>query len=663
MTAAIFYAAVYLVALTPGLPLGFLLFGRRHAAGWIAGGLFGYVLTALAIWAAIRLGVASVLTFAVAWGVASGLAWLLARGIAVPLVHLAPWRARDTRALAMVWLLALVIAVPPLARAGATGPTGDRYYRAYFTADFVWHAALASELGKFASPPRNPYLASRPIHYYWTYFLLPAAVSGTAPAALGGVETHLKVNAVGTALLFVSAIFICAWAAVPRAWPVAAAVALAIVASSAEGTFAFWRFWDRGVPLGELRNLNIDALANWWPPHGLRIDGLQRCFWWVPQHSMAYALGLIALALIHAAGSAAPLGAIALAGLALGGSAMMNPFVGGIFSLVWGGAVVIDAARSGDLLRRILRHSLAAVPVVLALAWCAGNQMVEGGGSALQFGRLGEARNTNAANLMLSLGPALVMALVGVLVMILPPDRLRQGGQADDRAPIAALLLAVLSIGLLYFVRLSVDSSWVGFRAGQMFLVAIPALIARGFIAPGLLRRIAIAAAALAVVAGAPTTIIDAYNAQDVSNFSESPIGPWTVTVTRDEHEGLEWLRTGTPAAAIVQMDPMARARQTWSLIPSFAQRRMAAGQPISLLGGTAPGTEYAEKTDRVRTMYQTANAQQAADIARSLRIDYVWVDQVERKAYPTGVAKFDAAPQLFSPAFKNAEVSIYQVR
>jgi hypothetical protein len=661
MIASLFYSAVYLFALVPGLPLGFALFGRRHAAGWVAGGLFGYVLTALAIWAPIQLGVPSALAFSVGWAVAGALAWFLARGITVPLVALPPWTSRDTGAVAAVWLLTLVIAVLPLARAGATGPAGDRYYRAYFTADFVWHAALVAEVSKFASPPRNPYLANRPIHYYWTYFLLPGGVSGIAPRALAGVDTYLKVNAIGTALLFVSAIFVCAWTVLPRAWPVAAGVALAILASSAEGAFALWRFWRAGAPLGEVRNLNIDALANWWPPHGLRIDGLQRCFWWVPQHSMAYALGLAALAVVNAAGSAAPAGAIALAGLALAGSAMMNPFVGGIFSLVWGLAVVIDASRAGDFGRRTLRHSLAAVPVVLALAWCAGNQMVEGGGSALQFGRLGEARNTTLANLMLSLGPAIVMVLAGVVLQLLPPDRLR--GQPDNRAPIAALLLAALSMGLLYWVRLNVDASWVGFRAGQMFLVAIPALIARGFITPGFQRRIAIVTAILALIVGAPTTIIDAYNAQDITNFSESPIGPWTVTITRDEYEGLEWVRTNTPAAAIVQMEPMARARQTWSLIPSFAQRRMAAGQPISLLGGTTPGTEYAEKAERVRTMYQTPNVQQAAEIARSLRIDYVWVDRVERNSYPGGVAKFEASPPLFAPVFKNGEVSIYQVR
>jgi uncharacterized membrane protein len=61
--------------------------------------------------------------------------------------------------------------------------------------------------------------------------------------------------------------------------------------------------------------------------------------------------------------------------------------------------------------------------------------------------------------------------------------------------------------------------------------------------------------------------------------------------------------------------------------------------------------------------MYQTPNVQQASEIARSLRIDYVWVDQVERNSYPVGVAKFEASPPLFAPVFKNGEVSIYQVR
>ena len=405
----------------------------------------------------------------------------------------------------------------------------------------------------------------------------------------------------------------------PRAWPVAASVALAIVASGAEGSFALWRFWQQGVPLGEVFNLNIDAITNWWF-HGLRTDGLPRCFWWVPQHSMAYALGLIALALVNAAGSGAPTAAIVLAGAALGGSTMMNPFVGGIFSLVWGGAVVVDAARQDGFIRRVARHGFAIVPVALALGWVMGNRMAEGGGSALQFGWLiGDARNAPLVTLALALGPAIAAAAVGLL--------------APGRRPPGPILLAASSLMLLYFARLHVDQAWIGFRAGQLFMIAT-ALIARGFVAPGVWRRIAMATAVVALLAGAPTTVIDVYNAQDVTNVSESPIGPWTVIISRDQQEGLRWLRQATPARAIVQVEPLVRDRSTWSLIPSFAERRMAAGRPISLLGGTADKSEYAEKSARVRAMYKPSPRTLGPAIApHRLRVDR----HRERIAYPDG--------------------------
>jgi hypothetical protein len=191
----------------------------------------------------------------------------------------------------------------------------------------------------------------------------------------------------------------------------------------------------------------------------------------------------------------------------------------------------------------------------------------------------------------------------------------------------------------------------------------MPALVAAGLAASGVRRIAAAAIVIVATLAGAPTTLIDLYNARDIGNFAESPNGPWTVTITPEETQGLEFLRRITPAAAIVQMDPLARERVTWSLIPSFAQRRMAAGRPISLLGGTTDGSEYAERSLRVKRMYETSDVREAADIARALRIDFVWIDRVERAAYPAGMAKFEASPELFTLVFANAEVRIYRVR
>ena len=69
--AGLAYAVIFALALVPGLPIGFRLFGRRHAGGWIAGGALGYFLTSVGLWAAIALGVPGAAGFVVAWIVAA----------------------------------------------------------------------------------------------------------------------------------------------------------------------------------------------------------------------------------------------------------------------------------------------------------------------------------------------------------------------------------------------------------------------------------------------------------------------------------------------------------------------------------------------------------------------------------------------------------------
>ncbi|HYT68201.1 MAG TPA: hypothetical protein VEL51_17365 [Vicinamibacterales bacterium] len=650
MIAGALYALVYVMALAPGLPIGFALFGRRHAAGWVLGCALGYFFTSLAVWAVIAAGHPSAAWFVAAWGTAFAAAWTAVRPVRGPLLQVARWTRRDTTALLAALLLAAAIAIPPFARLGAADAQGNRYYRAYFTADFVWHMAVTAEIRKFAMPPRNMFMPHRPLHYYWGYFLVPGAASGAGIRPLADIETDLKVNAVGTAGLLTASIFMLAWLAVPRAWGAAAAVVLTMVASSAEGVVAIVRFANRGTPLTALRDLNIDAISNWWFA-GLRVDGLPRCFWWVPQHSTAYILGLGALAIATAGGSAAPLAAQLIAGVALAGAIVFNPFVGGLFAVAWGIAVAVDSLRSMEPVKRLVRCAAAAVPAAAGLAWTQANRMTGGASGMLQFGLLGDARHAPLLNLLLSLGPALLPAVVGIAVAV-----------ADKRmrAIMPALLLLLIAIPVMHLVVLSGDPSWIGFRAGQLMLVAAPVLTGSGFAAASAAgRRIALSAAVLAFAAGVPTTAIDLYNAQDITNLAEGPGFPWTQIIDRDQRDALDFLRRATPALDTVQLDAVARGRTTWSIIPSFAERRQAAGIPRTLVDDP----EYQERSNRVRTMYETTDARRAWEIARELRIDYVWIDAVERRAYPAGTPKFDTSPRFFVPAFRNAEVAIFRVQ
>lgn len=648
--AGLAYLALWCAATAPGLPLGWALFGRRHAAGWVTGLCLGYATSCLTIWAAIFTGFPTVSGFAVAWLLGATGAIGCARGIVrwsgrAPLVTLPPWGPRESAALALVLLLVPLLVGPPVARVGSRDANGDRRYRAYFTADFVWHMAMTAELQKHARGPVNPYLAPEPIHYYWTYFLVPAAA---APLAAATPEVALKVNLLGTALLLVSATFVATVTAVPGlAMTAAAALALVILAASLEGVAALAYTVLQGQGLAGVRDLNVDALSR--GVGGLRIDNLPRAMWYTPQHAFSYAIGLGALPVALHAPLGAPAGAIFIAGLALAGSVACNPFVGGLLCAVYGLAVIGHWWRQRSGYAPVLRHAVAIAPVVGALGWAALNHVADGAGSTLHFGPYGPTRNWPIVAFGLSFGPLLIPIALGLLPNATVPFWRVWPSVAG----------AVLMVLVMHFVVMTVDEFWIGFRTGHLFFVLVPPLVARGLswlrtTAPPKVAALVVGAV---LVAGLPTTVIDAWNAQDVENQHQGIGLRWTISLTPAQQAGLAWLREHTPSTAIVQMEPTVRARDTWSLIPSFGERRMAAGLPISLMH--VP--EYDRRTEAVRDLYASPDAESAWRTAAELGIDYLWVDGVERTAYPS-VRKFAEAPSHFERRYANDEVEIFRV-
>ncbi len=646
----VFHALVFAAACAPGVPLGIALFGRRHPGSWIGGALIGYGLTQLVLWAVIVAGAASLPAFVAAWFVALAAGTLVGRVTGRTALVAAPaWRAADVRALLLVLLLVPVLMGLTYRNLGREDAGGNRYYRAYFTADFLWHSALAYELGKFTQPPRNPYLASRPMNYYWTYFLLPSTAARLAPAQAGGADPqpYLEANAMMAGLLMMGALFVLVRSGTTSSAAAAAAVTLAVLAASAEGLYAIADLLSRGRPLAGLLDTNVDAISNW-SFGGLRIDNIPRSLWYTPQHTTSVALGLIGLTLATLAGAAARPGAIAGAGLALGLSTTMNPLLGGACSIIYGITVLADGLGRPGWPSTIGRHALAAACVIAAVLWGAASRVMDGAGSALEFGLHGFSRNSPVVTLLLSIGPVLLPALAGLF--------LRPASPVERRAITVGAAGIGLGLFLLYFVRIS-EASWVGFRAGQILLVSIPILLARPL--TRLPLRAGTALAAIILLAGLPTTVIDTYNTQDIGNRRPGPGFRWTLWTTRAQEEAFAWIRANTAEEDIVQMEPMVRAREHWTLIPSFAGRRMAAGQPISLL----PIPEYREKSEQVRAIFATASVPEARTIAHRLRLDYLYVDDEDLRAYPEGTRKFDEHPEAFERVFANAEVRIYRVR
>ena len=650
----VLYALLYLLAIAPGLPVGFVLFGRRHAAGWIAGGLFGYVFTAFVLWAVIAAGVPRAPVMLLGWAAAAAAAWLpYLRSERAPLVTLPVWSRRDTAALFLVLLIVPALLAPTVGRVGAADEAGNERYRAYFTADFLWHAALTAELARFDMPPRDPYAGDQLLNYYWAYFLLPGSALGTDPFGLWpSAIPILKVNLLLSGLLFIGILASFTWSIVPRAGAAAAAVALSVLAARAEGSYALYDAIAAGKGLDSLRQLNIDAITAW-VFGSLTVDGLPRSLWYTPQHAMAGALGLVGLLVAGGARRDGALRAALLGGVALGGALAVSPFLGGAFSLIYG-ATILFRLRGGwrDTARALGVNAAAAGPVLAALAWCKWNLTFEGAGAAVAIGYAGPITRAPFVMPALALGPLLCAAAAGLLF-----------GRSRAAASLApALSGTAIGFILLYLVTMpGADIVWIGWRAGQILLLTLTPLAALGFawmLTAARLRPAALAAPVALFAAGLPTTAIDVYNAQDIWNSRMGAGFRWTVVVTRDQRLAFDWIRQTTPPDAIVQMEPNVRGRETWTNIPTFAARRMAAGLPISLLRKPL----YTERSDRVRRLYATGDAGEASRLAMSLGIDFIYLDSIERREFGSSLQKFDEHPEYFARVYKGGEASIYRV-
>ena len=435
--------------------------------------LLGYAITCVAFWAVLALHIPSAVTFVLAWALVSAATWsafapsALRRG--KPLVELPAWSPPEARTLVLLLLLVPAVFVLPYKNLGARDAEGNRFYRAYFTADFIWHMALTAELTKYAMPPVNPYLGDRTIQYYWTYFLVPAVISEEGIGGLREIENSLKVNALCSGVLFIAALVIATWAASLSAAGTAFAVVLAVVAASAEGLYACGSCVREAEPLA-----GADR-----PEHRRHEQlAIQR-----PAHRQPREIDVVQPAAFH-------VGSARIAGdadrrrrrrqRAHRGDRSGGPRTGIVDDVqsVHRRVVFAHLRRGGCSQTRCARASSSRCCITrlqprssvlpsagvspttwsrALLAWCC-------------TASAAYARNTPVATLMMSLGPLIVPAMLGMW----PPWRL-------PRRAWPAVAGTVLGLLVFYLVRLSVEGSYIGFRAGQLMQLALPGLAALFF--------------------------------------------------------------------------------------------------------------------------------------------------------------------------------------
>ena len=648
--------AVTLATFTlPGWPLARWLIGRR--AGWVFVAPLALVLGyAAGVTLFLVLRLAGVALPVVVAGSTAALAAVLMTALPAAedgLVAVPDVDRRDAAALGLLLVTVGLVVAPVFAHVGAATP-GGLAYRAYFIADLFAHMSVVAELVKGATPPLNPFFPTEPLPYYWSFFSFPALFAMVQPAL--AVDRGILLTDLTMAGVYAATWYLVLRAAGLSPWASAAAWMLVILASSFEGLY-FLVEPNRHHLWTDFRYLNIDAITRWrWdlPP----VDGLHRLFWYTPQHGLAITLGLIALLV---AGSA---------------RAAERPVRG----LVEGWLLAIALACSSfNGLMLVAAYALAEVACWLATGlrqpgrWLAGRALAAGAvlaGLALMFA-IGIIQR-DAGEVLLRLnphflrGPWTFLALTFGAPLVLAPFGVRHLWR---RAPgLAAGLGALTLVAIGAFLYVDVrghENTYVSFRAGQFLFLPLAAATAaaidaaRAWPAP---RRIALAA--LAVVAGLaalPTVVLDAYNAQDITNVEPSVGGfPWTVHVTPPQLAALTWVRSHVSSHAVVQIDPIAHGRATWALLPAFGERRMAVGLALFEPNPRRFDRPMAD----VARIFSAGDTATAFAICQRFGITTLWVGPEERAARGDAAAdKFMGDPVHFSPVYAAAGVTIYRVR
>lgn len=645
----IFATVVQLVFMFPGILILRAIAGREQ--GWLAplcfGPLVGQALGSVALTGLWALGGRG------AWVIVA--APLLVAALVWPATRLqGRWRlpatsAGDAVALAALLLIVPIVAGLPFAHVGEVNGEGQ-FYRAYFTADYVWRRAVVAELAKGAFLPLNPYFHGDVLHYYWMPHLL-TAVQYRFAEAWASLDELLLVRSVFIDGFFVAFLYGTVRLFGVRPWASAAGVAFVIVASSFEGLYTLYDFWSRGTPLAEVRNLNIDAITRWYF-HGIPIDGLQRLLFYQPHHAVGYAMGLLGLYSVSHRARPRDAAAMFVSGMLLALSILISSFAGLMFTAA---AALFEAVTVVRRLafRQAITHAIAAgIPLAIATALVFALQYVDTGGSVVAFGVNRVATQSFWLVTTLSFGPVLIISAAAIGQAL--------SAQRSGLSVFAALAGACVVFYFFINVRDHQDV-YVGWRVGHLLFMAATVLAGivfehlEGAPTPG--RVAAWLAVAIVGLTGLPTTVIDIYNTQDLSNRNEAPGFRWTLVLTPDDRQVFDWIRHNTRPDSIFQVDPLVRDSETWAYLPAFAERRMAAGLPISMI----PLQKYQEGSERIRGIFDDTPLS-AYERALRAGINYVLVGPPEREAHPGVEQRFDSIGSLMPLAFRNGTISIYEV-
>lgn len=664
MATLVAFVGVYLLCGLPGLPVGQWLCGRdvrRHPEAVAYGLLVGHAAASgvvVALVAVVGFSPLALLGFAAvaaAWWAVSG-RWL--QPGAAPKLRLPVWDRRAWLAFLALLLVAALLVAEPFANLGRR--TADGYaYRKYFAGDFLKQVAVTAELAKGEIPPQNPWFAGEPLHYYWWYFVLPAAfhrLTGQAHplTAILAADTWLT-DALFLFVLFSTLRLFTGGVSAPLL-----AGLIGIAGYSYEGVYLWWKLQE---PLGEflehVRGFNIDGLTRWlWGEP--QLDGFFRSLLYTPQHlqALSFLLATVVLLAVADVMKNLPLALVSglLIGVSVGYSAFIGLFAAGWLGLYLGARLVARRAGPGALTACLASGGAVAL-AVLGFAGLGMFARDPDSGLVLYTGRA--LQHYGPLLFLINFGPPSIFGMLGLVLLWKRRESLPPPAPSVPASVPALTLLLALAVGLIATVAVQGFLSDVGLKLGLVVLAVLLIFTA------GALDRLRARASAVAVgllvvlVAGpaVPTVLLDRRNTADIGNAA------FTLYVTREERQAADWIRTHVPERALVQAWSGNSRADFFSLVPILAERRTVVGDAFyARIFLVPPGAVERRRADVAR-LFATEDPEEAVALLRKYRIAYVYVGEEEKAAYGAGVRKFYRFPERFEPVYGNARVDVFRVR
>ncbi len=128
------------------------------------------------------------------------------------------------------------------------------------------------------------------------------------------------------------------------------------------------------------------------------------------------------------------------------------------------------------------------------------------------------------------------------------------------------------------------------------------------------------------------------------------------------EYRAVIWMRRtirGTP----VVLEAQGASYQDFSRISMLTGLPTVLGWEYHVQQRGNPPEEIARRRSAVQAIYSNPGAEPIEGLLRQYHVGYVYVGPLERRTYPrAGLAKFDAARQLFTLVYENPQVRIYRV-